>query len=112
MASIGTNDTDYDVRYVLEIDGSDAGVIIQDGRQVRFFATSPIYAHLDRALFRSPDQAERACQRARSARATEMTAASGRPARLGLVTYSRDQLDHPFATNSNGDWDAAATVGG
>ena len=96
MASIGTNDTEYDVRYVLEIDGSDAGVIVQDGRQVRFFATSPIYAHLDRALFRSPDQAERACRRAR----------------LGLVTYSRDQLDRPIATNANGDWDATATVGG
>lgn len=94
MASNGTADTD--VRYVLEIDGTDAGVIVQDGRQVRFFATSPIYAHLDRALFRSPGQAEHACRRAR----------------LGLVTYSRDQLDRPPTTNSNGDWDAAATVGG
>lgn len=101
MTSTATSDTNYDVRYVLEIDSSPAGVIVQDGRQVRFFATSPIYAHLDRAFFRSPEQAERACRRAR----------------LGLVTYSRrddanEADEFPFADNANQDWDATATVGG
>ncbi len=91
----------YDIRYVLEIDSVPAGVVVQDGRQVRFFATSPTYAHLDRALFGSPEQAERACRRAR----------------MGLVTYSRGQRDldagDTYLANAyNGSWDASATVGG
>ncbi|MGE3475102.1 MAG: hypothetical protein AB7H70_04780 [Rhodospirillaceae bacterium] len=51
------------LRYVIELGGVAAGLVIQDKNRYRFFASDRNYAPLERRLFRSPDHAEQVCRR-------------------------------------------------
>ena len=51
------------LRYVIELGGSAAGVVVQDNQNFRFFASDRRYGALERRLFRSPRHAEESCKR-------------------------------------------------
>ncbi len=51
------------LRYVIELGGVAAGLVIQDKNRYRFFASNRSYALLEQRLFRSPDHAEQVCRR-------------------------------------------------
>jgi hypothetical protein len=51
------------LRYVIELGGVAAGLVIQDKNRYRFFASDRTYAPLEQRLFRSPDHAEQVCRR-------------------------------------------------
>ncbi|MCA0200690.1 MAG: hypothetical protein LCH56_07580 [Proteobacteria bacterium] len=53
------------LRYVIELGGVAAGLVIQDKNRYRFFASDRTYARLEQRLFRSPDHAEQVCRRLR-----------------------------------------------
>jgi hypothetical protein len=55
------------LRYVIELGGTAAGLVIQENNRYRFFASDRIFAPLERRLFRSPDHAEQICKRFREA---------------------------------------------
>jgi hypothetical protein len=49
--------------YVIELGGEAAGLVVKEGNRFRFYASSKNYAALERALYRSPAEAEVACRR-------------------------------------------------
>ena len=51
------------LRYVIEFGGTTAGLVVQDRKHYRFFASDRRYAALERGLFRSPHHAEQSCKR-------------------------------------------------
>lgn len=54
-------------RYVIELSGAAAGLVIEENRRFRFYASDRAFAPLERRLFRSPDHAEQVCRRLQSA---------------------------------------------
>lgn len=50
------------LRYVIELGGTAAGLVVQEDNRYRFFAADRNFAPLERRLFRSPDQAEQSCR--------------------------------------------------
>ena len=48
--------------YVVEVDGSTAGIIARDGRGFRFHASSRRFQTIDGAFFTGPRDAERAAR--------------------------------------------------
>jgi hypothetical protein len=88
-------------RYVIEVRGETAGLVVQEGRGFRFFASHPLYMHIDRQRFGSPGQAEQACRRAR----------------LSLVTYTNGapnlgELRTQIERRAPSEADLARCVGG
>lgn len=53
----------HDLRYVIELGGTAAGLVVQENNRYRFFASDRNFAPLERRLFRSPDHAEQICRR-------------------------------------------------
>lgn len=52
-------------RYVIELGGTAAGLVVEENNRYRFFASDRAFAPLERRLFRSPDHAEQTCRRLR-----------------------------------------------
>lgn len=50
-------------RFVIEIDGDAAGLVVRTGNGFRFYASRATYASVDGSHFRSVAQAENACRR-------------------------------------------------
>jgi hypothetical protein len=48
-------------RFVIEINGTAAGIVVAERTRYRFFAAGKAYSGLERRLFRSPAEAEAAC---------------------------------------------------
>lgn len=57
----------HSLRYVIELGGIAAGLVVQENNRYRFFASDRNFAPLERRLFRSPDHAEQVCRRLRDA---------------------------------------------
>jgi len=49
--------------FVIELAGEAAGLVVKDGNRFRFYASDKEFVSLDRALYRSPAEAEEACRR-------------------------------------------------
>jgi hypothetical protein len=49
-------------RYVIELEGEPAGIVVGERAGYRFYAVQSHYASLEARLFRSPGQAEHACR--------------------------------------------------
>ncbi len=52
-------------RYVIELGGTAAGLVVEENKRFRFYASDRAFAPLERRLFRSPDHAEHVCRRLR-----------------------------------------------
>ena len=52
-------------RYVIEFGGAAAGLVVEENRRFRFYASDRTFAPLERRLFRSPNHAEEVCRRLR-----------------------------------------------
>jgi hypothetical protein len=51
-----------DLRYVIELGGDAAGLVVKEKSRFRFFAAEKRFASLDRRLYHSPAEAENACR--------------------------------------------------
>ena len=49
-------------RFVIELEGEPAGIVVGERAGFRFYAVQTHYASLEGRLFRSPGQAEHACR--------------------------------------------------
>ena len=49
-------------RYVIELEGEAAGIVVGERAGYRFYAVQSHYASLEAQMFRSPGQAENACR--------------------------------------------------
>lgn len=56
------------LRYVIECNGAAAGLVVEDRKRFRFFASDRQYAPLERRLFNSPRHAEESCKRLNAGR--------------------------------------------
>ncbi len=54
-------------RYVIELGGAAAGLVVEENKRFRFYASDRVFAPLERRLFRSPDHAEQVCRTLRGA---------------------------------------------
>jgi hypothetical protein len=49
-------------RYLIELHGEAAGLVVRDSQGYRFYAAASTFADLESRIFRSPAQAEAACR--------------------------------------------------
>ena len=64
-------------RYVIELQGEPAGIVVGERAGFRFYAVQSHFSSLENCLFRSPGQAEHACRElAEDARASSRRAAT------------------------------------
>ncbi len=49
--------------FVIELGGRAAGLVVRDGHRFRFYAADKTFAGLERAVYKSPAEAEHACRR-------------------------------------------------
>ncbi len=49
-------------RYVIELEGEPAGIVVGERTGFRFYAVQSHFSSLEQRLFRSPGQAEHACR--------------------------------------------------
>lgn len=81
--------------YVIELAGEAAGLVVKEGNRFRFYAAGRDFSGLDRALYRTPAEAEEACRRiAFPGRATRPQEPDATPAfrensRRGIARYIR-----------------------
>ncbi len=76
-------------RYVIEIDGMSAGLVIAGKNGYRFHAASAAFASLERRTFRSPGHAEDVCRSLTSTRKNARSPGVGHGHRLGDILAHR-----------------------